>query len=280
MLRNSQYLCLSLLIAVSHLQAKEKMVWSITHWPPLMILNGEDAGKGRFDVILKQFQAHMPQYQHITIEMNWNRVWSDIKRGKNVCNILSLKNEQRAEIAYFSKPSNVTLSNRIILKQSTFEYMGKPASLSLQDLIESPDIEGAIESSRSYTQALDKVISEKREKSTLKRYVTSSVQLMKMLVAERFDYLIEYPYIASYLLRSVNKADAKIASVEIEEIAPYSVSYLACPKTPWGKARIAAYNTALKEMSDSPQYIQAMQTWYATDEERAAVLKGYLEIKQ
>jgi uncharacterized protein (TIGR02285 family) len=270
---------LGLLFVALNLQAKEKMIWSIIHWPPLMILQGEDAGKGRFDHFLKLFQAQMPQYEHQTIEMNWNRVWFDIKAGKNVCNIMSLKNAARTEFALFSKPGNVTLSNRIILKQARYEALGKPASLSISELINDPILKGAIESSRSYTQALDKILDEKTEESNMKRYVTNSVQLMKMLVAGRFDYLIEYPFIASYLLKGINKTDAKISSVAIEEIAPYSLSYLACPNTQWGQERIAAYNAALQKLSDDPLYLQAMQTWYATDEERAAVLKGYLEIK-
>ncbi len=279
MRRCYQFMLLGLLFVALNLQAKEKMVWSVIHWPPLMILEGENAGKGRFDNFLKLFQAQMPQYTHKTVEMNWNRVWADIKAGKDVCNIMSLKNAARSEFALFSKQASVTLSNRIILKQGTYEALGKPTSLSVSKLINDSKLSGAIESSRSYTQALDKIIDAKSDKSKMKRYVTNSVQLMKMLIAERFDYLIEYPFIASYLFDGINKTDTKITSVAIEEIAPYSVSHLACPNTAWGKARIAAFNQALQKLSDNPQYLQAMQTWYATDEERAAVFKGYQEIK-
>ena len=279
MFRKYHYLFLSLFFVISQLQAKEKMVWSVIHWPPLMILEGENVGKGRSDLFLKMFQGQMPQYEHHTIEMNWNRVWVDIKAGKNVCNIMSLKNAARTEIALFSEPASVILSNRIIFKQGTYDALGKPASISIEQLINDPTLDGAIESSRSYTQALDKIINAKPKKSNMKRYVTSSVQLMKMLVADRFDYLVEYPFIASYSLNGINKPHAKIVSVAIEEIAPYSVSHLACPKTQWGKERIAAFNSALTKLSDSPQYLQAMQSWYANDEERNAVRMGYEEIK-
>lgn len=276
-----RYYCflLSALLPVSCLEAQEKMVWSINHWPPLTILEGEDAGKGRFDLLLKQFQMNMPQYQHSTTEMNWNRVWSDIKVGKNVCHMLALKNEKRLQIAYFSKPSSVTLPNRVIMKQSTYESLGEPKSLSLSRLIEQPELKGAIESSRSYTQVLDRIIAKRSEDSELKRYVTSSVQLMKMLAADRFDYLLEYPFIASYMLKDINKPDVRIRSVAIEEIAPYSVVYLACPKTQWGEQRVRDFNAVLDKLVDQPEYIQAMQTWYASDEERQAVFNGFEAVR-
>lgn len=269
-----------LLIAASVTHAKEQMNWSVINWPPLMILQGENTGEGRYDLFLDLLQQQMPQYQHSKIEMNWNRVWTDIKAGKKVCNIMSLKNNKRTQFALFSNPSSVTLSNRIILKASTYELLGKPASLSISELANHSKLSGAIESSRSYTQALDKLIDERSEHSKLKHYVTNSVQLMKMLTVGRFDYLIEYPFIASYLLKGMDKPNTKIISVPIQEIAPYSVSYLACPKTPWGEERIRVYNEVLDKLAVTDEYLQVMQTWYATDEERSAVLKGFNEVRK
>ncbi len=94
--------------------AKDKITWLITHWPPWMILEGEDAGTGPFNHILKIAQENLPQYEHKTVKMNWARYWLDVEHGEQVCNIFAYRNPKREKIAYFSEPHIFVLSNSII----------------------------------------------------------------------------------------------------------------------------------------------------------------------
>jgi uncharacterized protein (TIGR02285 family) len=199
-----------LIIMTCNIQAKEAMNWSVTHWPPLLILKGENAGNGRYDVFLKYFEQQMPQYTHQSIDTNWTRVWRDIKAGKKICNMLALKNSERQDIALFSKPAGITLSNRIIMRESTYKQLGQPQKMALTELFNHPHLKGVIESSRSYTPVLDSLIKNKLQASNLEARKTNSVQLLKMLLMKRFDYMIEYPYIADYLYRGTPQTPVTI----------------------------------------------------------------------
>jgi uncharacterized protein (TIGR02285 family) len=266
---------LSLCLTFNNPLAKEAMNWSVIHWPPIMILEGPDQGKGRFDVYLELVKKHMPQYAHSTQKMNWKRIWQTMQKGENVCNVLSLKTAKREQFAYYSLPNSVTLPNRIIMKDETFEQLGKPESLSLVDLTKNPTLIGNIEASRSYTPAIDKILTDHQSGSNIQRVTINPVQLMKMLLVGRFDYLIEYPYTAHYLKTKNPQLSAQIKSVAIEEIKPYAVSYLTCTKNAWGKQRIEDYNKVLKKLRTTQQYREIMEMWYATDQEKKAVRAGF-----
>lgn len=272
--------CIFLTFCPSLLSAKEKMTWSVVHWPPLMMLRGDDAGEGRNDYILKRFQQKMPQYQHETIEMNWNRTWIGLKAGKRFCHILALKNDQREKFALFSKPSNVTLSNRIIMLDSTYQKLGRPKSLSLTDLLHNSQLKGAIESNRSYTAILDEIINKRPAHSHMEVMINkgSGMQLLRMLLVKRFDYMIEYSYVTSYLHDKIPDSTAQLHSVIIDEIPSFTASYLACPNTAWGAARITEYNQVFDSLKHSADYLQIIQMWYSSKEEKQLVRESYQKL--
>lgn len=268
----------SLTLSLDNLVAKEQMNWSVVHWPPIMMIEGEDVGKGRFDAYLQLMRKHMPQYQHNMQQMNWSRVWQSMQKGLPICNVLSLKTAQREKIAVFSIPHSITLSNRIIMREATFNALGKPTVLSLTEVMKNRQLKGQIENSRSYTADLDVIIDSNIADSNLTRLTLDPVRMMKMLLVGRFDYLIEYPYIAHYLKTKNAQLPAKIKSVEIKEIKPFSVAYLACPKTLWGLQRIADFDKVVKQLQVTDEYKAIVEMWYVTEQEKQAVRSGYQEM--
>jgi uncharacterized protein (TIGR02285 family) len=221
---------------------------------------------------------NMPQYQHNTQQMNWSRVWQSMEKGQPICNVLALKTAQREKIAIFSLPHSITLSNRIIMREETFKALGEPTVLSLAELMQKVQLKGSIESSRSYTSDLDAIINRGMTDSNLTRLTLNPVRMMKMLLVGRFDYLIEYPYTAHYLKTKNAQLPANIKSVEIIEIEPFSVAYLACPKTLWGLERIADFDKTVKKLRETDQYKEIVEMWYVTEQEKQAVRKGYQEM--
>ena len=77
----------------SDLAAKETLTWQVIHWPPFQMLKGADKGQGRYDALLALYEANLPQYEHRTVEMNWARLWAEIKEGKNICNMFAIKTD-------------------------------------------------------------------------------------------------------------------------------------------------------------------------------------------
>ncbi len=100
----------------SEVSAKEKITWMVLDWPPWIMLEGEDKGKGRFNYILKEAQENLPEYEHVNVKMNWARFWHEVENKKNVCYVFGLKTGKRGDLVYYSEPHTFVLPNAIIMK--------------------------------------------------------------------------------------------------------------------------------------------------------------------
>ena len=260
---------------------KEPLTWAVVHWPPIMILEGKDKGLGRYDIYLKLFQKHMPMYEHSNREMNWKRIWSGIKKGHKICNLLAFKSAERELTTEFSIPSFITLPNRIILKKSRLESLGSPESISIVELMHNPALSGVLQSARSYSPILDQLLDKHEQDSNISRSLVDAEHLIKMLLRRlgRFDYLIEYPYIANYLTKKQqSQPQVELRSVRIEEMETFSVSYLACPKNSWGKQVIADFNRTVTKLKHTSKYQSIMETWHDDPLEIKVIREGYRQL--
>lgn len=70
------------LVTTVYAEEKDTITWFSAHWPPLMMLKGEDKGNGRVDMRLQLYKSHLPQYKHKQLEMSWGRFWHDIQSQK------------------------------------------------------------------------------------------------------------------------------------------------------------------------------------------------------
>ena len=258
--------------------AKEQLTWAVVHWPPIMILTGKDKGLGRYDIYLKLFKKHMPMYEHSSREMNWKRMWSGIKKGHKICNILAFKTPERELTTEFSIPSSITLPNRIILKKSSLKSLGSPESISIVELMHNPALSGVLQSARSYSPILDRLLDKHEQGSNISRSLVDAEHLIKMLLRGRFDYMIEYPYIVNYLAKKQPQLQVELSSVRIEEMEAFSISYLACPKNAWGKKVIADYNRTVNKLIHSRKYQSIMQTWHDDPQELKTIKDGYRQL--
>ena len=249
------------LIAV-RVTAKETITWMVVDWPPLMILEGDDKGKGLADVFLTLYQQNLPQYKHHNMMMNFARYWHGAKNGEPICNLLTLKNQGREDYMHFSIPAAMTLPNSIIMKQENIAKLGNPKSYSLAKLMVDKQFIGILESGRSYSQQIDVLLNEHQASSNLIRGVNSARQLIQMLELGRIEYIIEYPYIADYLRSQYTKQTQQFGSIGIDEIPPYYLTYVACPKTDWGKNVIDSVNQMLLKIRPTPEYHAANERWY------------------
>jgi len=96
-----------------------------------------------------------------------------------------------------------------------------------------------------------------------------------MLLADRFQYLIEYPYSAMYILKQQNKPSNSLKSVKIQEIEDYSPVYLACPKNTWGKKIVSSFNNALEKLRHTDEYKNILGMWFFDEKEKNNVRKQF-----
>lgn len=246
-------------------RAKDTLYWQKENWPPYQILQGENAGVGRFDMYIDLFQKQLPQYQHQNIEMNRSRFWEDLKVGKHALNSMAIKTDERSQFAAFSQVISIALPHRIIMKRSTLEKLGNPESVALADFIRDIRFRGILEQHRSYSIQLDDILNKGGVAPNFDRKVIDFEHIFKMISSGRADYTIEYPVVVDYLLDTLHaRKDSSLASVRIEELPRYIPVRIAAPQTPRGLAVIKDIDKVVDSLKTTTRYLE-IQKMYHTD---------------
>ena len=255
--------------------AQETLTWLAVHWPPIQILDGDDRGQGRFDALLDIYQKNLPQYEHKTIVINWGRFWTELQEGNSqICNMFAIKTPDREEYTEFSRAISWALPLRVIMRKDTIEKLGNPESLSIINLLEQSDLKGIIVKKRSYYSILDQHFRD--HGANIQKLAIADKNIIQMLLAGRTDYTIEYPFVVNYLSREFEKSyTTELGSIAIEESPEGSSTYIACPKTDWGRKVIRDLDRVLDQVIPTPEYLQIMQMWHFDPREREAVRKGF-----
>jgi uncharacterized protein (TIGR02285 family) len=270
------YSCL-VSVCITHAIANDnEITWLITNWPPWMILEGDDRGTGRFNHILALAQKKLSQYRHLEVKMNWRRVWFEISQGKHICNIFAYKTDEREKIAYFSEPHTFVLPNAIIMKHHNIQKMGNPTSYSIVSLLKDNRFNGIIERTRSFSFKLDGILEKHLPGSNLIRKSAKPESLIKMVDANRIDYTIEYPIVASYFDQKVCLNKGFLSSILIEELPLYNTVCVACPKNEWGKKVINRWNNVFRKLKRTDRYRKITEMGH-NDERELSMIREYYD---
>lgn len=253
------FICIFINIGSSFSSPKEKdtIIWPIVDWPPMMkLVDGNIKKKSGVAVdLLNIFKSKMTKYNHKEEKMLWSRVWSDIKDGKKICNIMSLKNNKRHDFTIFSDPLMIVLQIQVIMKKKVFESVyGSKKRISLEKLIINKKLSGILEMYRSYTDRLDLVLNRVGKKKNYNRITTNSKNILKMLKANRIDYFLEYPAIIRHLIKATPYLQDDYYLSEIIESSPVVYGYVACPKNRWGINIISEINKIIKSEKSKDYY--------------------------
>ena len=103
-------------------------------------------------------------------------------------------------------------------------------------------------------RGLDKLINQYSTKGSFKILSNNASQLFNMVLLDRIQYMLEYPYaIADMKNKSENNTD-DIVTIGLKEQIPYIVSYATCTKNAWGRKVIDRINSLIKNNKDTPDY--------------------------
>lgn len=230
-----------------------KIVWTKQNLPPSYIFQGENAGKGALDLVIKYFGKELLQYDMHVINMNRKRFWHELKRGQNYCEVAMIKTVNRQKFAYFSIPVLLIPPAKIVFNRVHWITLGKPNSLRLSSLLENRNLTGGIPSERSYGHIIDTLLHqyENKPEANIRRKVIRLPALYSMVAMNRLDYTIDYEPLVSFLSPETGRSNLVI--VDIEEELKYHPLYVACTKNDWGERVIGDINKVLKlhRMTDS-----------------------------
>lgn len=250
-------------------EQKETIVWVKIDAPPYFIYNGDYKGMGIGDNIIKILIKNLPEYNHeIAEEIPITRMEKMMEQGKNICFVLSFKNELREKIMLFSKVSSINPAYKIITTKEKYEKFNLKESEYLERLLKNIKIKAGI-ADRAYGMILDHIIFKYKNNKNI--YVRTGIniftRLFDMLENRRVDFIIALPYEVKYHMKMNRKNLEDIKTIEIEELKEEKLmyAYVGVTKNEWGKKLISKVNIILEKERKKESYFNIFSEWLDED---------------
>jgi len=238
--------------------AADQIIWGKYGVPPYMILDGERAHHGIFDLTLNVLKDNMPQYQHVELQAPFPRILSEIKNGNHWCFNGALKTPEREGYAYFSMPSSIFLPQRIIVRRDRLaQFKGEQ---SLRVLLEKQVFSTSIMRNRSYGPTVDKLLTAYPPKENY----SEQIEATGMLLAGRIDYMIELPLLA-FDQASAMGHPGELVAIPMQETDEAVFNRVMCPKNEWGRKVVEQVNEVLRLNRAKLAYRNIVEKWHDTE---------------
>lgn len=249
------------------------ITWTVLDYPPASILHNGAAptspaelGTGIVDRMMQEVIARLPQYRHEFRLANRQRIWASMRQGDHICDANAMKTAAREQWAYFAPAVLVPPMALVVRASDRSQFTQGAPSVSLRELLKK-DFKGGLEPSRSYGPAVDQVLaladttsSNGAATSPSAGTSTSGGTLLNLVALGRYDYTLEYPMVVQYTQQ--NRALATpLAVLPLREAQDWSVGYIACSRTAWGKAVLRDVDDALRAAFRSPAYRDILAAW-------------------
>lgn len=246
--------CLFLVFASGVARAEDDnlITWYKPEFPPLSIVNGPFAGKGYSDKIEAFLIKAMPEYRHEIQVAPFKRTVRDMQQGLNACSVTLLRTAEREQFIAFSEPARLLLPNGLIVRRTEADrfdaYKDDQGRVSVKTVIEAGKQRIGYANGRSYTKPIDTLLAANKGNPVLIERLGSEGPkgLLEMLLKGRIDAFFGQPVEAGYHGHELGVAD-DITVLPISEIKDFTVGYIGCSATPWGRKVIARVNALLTD---------------------------------
>jgi uncharacterized protein (TIGR02285 family) len=247
--------------------AKDTIIWANLHFPPWMILEGPNKGKGVWDELLVYLTENLPEYDHRMLVMKNVRFEEMAREGQNVCKVYYFKTSEREKLLHFSSPAVVFLANHVVMRREKAALLGNPGRISLEKLMSYARFKGAVIQGRSYGKVLDEIIARHAGQPHIGNMVADNKSLFEFVALGRADYILEFPAVRSFFEQDLS-LQPDLVNIAIEEGLPFNITHVACVKNAFGKRIIDRVNILLRKQLAGNAHRDATLRWYTPEEQQ------------
>ena len=221
---------------------KPALPWILVDAPPLGISEGELAGRGIHDDLLRIYRQKLPEYRHVFTYASITRLHAMLADpNKNFCVPAMFKLPQQEKTRSYASFNQLSTPISIMTVRDNAARIGAPGPVSLRALLNNSALRFGLAKSRSYG-SLDPLIAQAKQRKHVKTHALQNHKtLYRMLLRGRIDYTLGLSYEAGYIGRKLS-ADDEFISVPIKETPDYELTYPNCTGNDWGKAVVAKLN--------------------------------------
>jgi uncharacterized protein (TIGR02285 family) len=214
---------------------------------------------------LTQYDFNIGYYQNASI----SRL---LKKLPNSCAPNRIRTPERLKTSIYSSPLNISLDFRLYYRADVkpdfiaSNIINKENKLiSLAALFNAnPNHTLAIDNGRSLGQFLDQQIQQLSERNlVIRNSDESTTSLIKMLLKNRIDYIIDYPTSVHAVLNKL-AIKTSLNSLKIANSPGYILGYVACHKGDIGQKAIKDVNKALQKLYRNVNFYQAHTRYLAS----------------
>jgi len=261
--------------------AEPVIYWLMSDLAPFRILAGPVKGQGSSDLMEKMLIARLPDYQHRTRFVSFER--REILHGDAsalYCSFGILNNSKRQQQMLLSLPAGVVMPVALAAvagSQLDQELNAQPQPVvDLQQLVSRKRFLGLLESGRSYPKLIEQA------RALPNRFLGDHSAIeqnpVDLLLAGRVDYLLEYPHRVNFLLNASKQPDAKLRFYLLAGDDNYQSTYVGCSKHPAAPKLINDMNQQLIQLWANADYQQKMLSWH-DDKSKLALQQFMLQVQ-
>lgn len=253
-------------LALAAAEEPREITWFRADFPPVTIPFGEQVNTGFFDKTMKILIEQLPDYTHNFQVANFKRIMMEIESNRNVCCPSLYKTKERERFVTFSVPAMIVLPNGIISSEQNRKkftpHLDAEGKISLSSLLADNSVTIGISNGRKYSGGIDEILQEFQNSGSILVQSGNDVfrGLMKMMHLGRIDGLIGYPVEAGFFTRKDKELNDFVYYPIKESSVLYTVGYIGCPDTDWGKTVIERVNKIVLEHRDK-EFINFYGEW-------------------
>lgn len=242
----------------------DTLQWLLIDFPPYSMPKPGGPESGAVDELLKRIVAAWPEkVTHEFVVANTARIWHSLVAGEQVCYTGALHTPERAKQAYLSDVF-ILPPIQLIVRRDSLDRVPMDAGhlVKLSDLIAQRNLQGVLVSGRSYGAALDAVVSGSSPDSSLSFSPGAQLgaNIFEMIARGRADYTLDYDFVLAQHQRNSSSLGQLVALPINGAQAPLIGSF-ACPRTPWGRAKIKIIDRIVGQLVLDPHYRDQFERW-------------------
>lgn len=260
------WVALLIIFCPAKLLASETLAWCSPDFSPYFIKKGELKHKGINDLIIKDLQTRLPQYQHRYLKANPSRIIAELTEGRKLlCSALLKTPEREQKMLFSDMPLFLVHPNHLVILKSQHArfdpYIQGNGAIDLNQLLASELILG-VATKRVYSGVIDKFVMDYASNNDVVKTSNSNVyqSLLNMLQRKRIDFTFGYPIETSFVSAKLNMEDLfeVIPVVNMQSLYPV---YITTPDTLWGKEILTSVEAVYNNKKAIMQFSAYYQAW-------------------
>jgi len=252
-------LAVALALAAPSARAEQAVLWLKTEWPPVF-MNG---GGGFGDHAMGWLIDRLPGYRHDIRNLPLARLLKSMEQADTITCASGLARTPAREAQFLISHDLMRMPGLALVVRAAdlndFNALRNPdGSIAMRRLLGQSELDGAIHESRSYGHALDEVLRSAPSAAPVSR-LSKTASMLSMLAAKRVDWLLLYPFEATWQARQSN-VDTAVVSLPVAEVPPTIRGGITCNRAA-GSAELVAKIDQLIASQPGQPWLAPMMEW-------------------